>query len=203
VEVPIWNKNDDVLARVGSKREDAHDGRFRCCECAIVTSTEAAFDTRAISEGEEGNNKVVRVGDGEDVDRAVVLGGLVGKVNDGLRERRCNRGVEGGEDSGVGPCETCGNAKRGEGGREEGGERGGDGVGRDVEGGGIIGGEGAKESSGWEFRKADGERLAVLGNGVFDWGDGKHVVQGVDRVCVKGAADLTYSDVLSNLEDMD
>ena len=176
MEVPIQNKNDDVSAWVGSEREDAHNGRFRCCERAIVTSAEAAFDARAIGEGEEGNDKVVRVGDGVDMDRVVVLGGLVGKVNDGLGVCWCSRDVEGGEDSGAGPCETCGNAKNGEGGGEEGGERGGDGVGGDVEGGGIIGGESAKESSGWEFRKMVGECLAVFDNGVFYGGDGKHVV---------------------------
>ena len=79
---------------------------------------------------------MVGVGDGVDVDRVVVLRGSVGKVNDGSGTSRRGRGVEGGEDSGVGPCETGGDAEDGEGGRQEGGKRGGDGGGRDIEGGG-------------------------------------------------------------------
>jgi len=39
-----------------------------------------------------------------------------------------------------------------------------------------VGGEGAEEGSGREFRKAVGESLVVFGDGVFYGGDGKHVV---------------------------
>jgi len=203
VEVPIRNKDDGVSARVGSEREDARDGRVDCRESAIVAGTEAAFDAHAISEGEEGDNKMVRMRDGVDVDRVVIRGGMVGKVGDGLGTRRRGWGIEGGEDLRVGPCETCGNTEDGEGGGEEGGKRGGDGVGRNVEGGGIIGGEGAKESGRRELREADSECLAVFGNGEFYGGDGKHVVQRFNWGRAKGAADFTHSDVLSNLEDTD
>jgi len=103
----------------------------------------------------------------------------------------------------VRPCETCGGAEDGEGGGEEGGERGGDRVGRNVEGGGIIGGKGAKESGGWELREAVGESLAVFGDSEFYGGDGKHVVQRFNRGRVKSAADFAYSDVLGYLEDAD
>ena len=113
---------------------------------------------------------MVGVGDGVDVDRVVVLRGSVGKVNDGSRTCRRGRGVEGGEDPGVRPSETCGDAEDGEGSRQEGGERGGDGSGRDIEGGGIVGGEGTKESSGGELREADSKCLSVLGDGVFNGG---------------------------------
>ena len=106
VEVPVWNKYDDVSAWMGPEREDARNGRFRSCERAIVTSAEAAFNASAVSEGEEGGDKVVRVRNGIDVDRIVVRGGLVGKVYDGRGARRRSRDVKGSEDSGVGPCET-------------------------------------------------------------------------------------------------
>jgi len=116
MEVPVRNEDDDVSARMRPEREDACDGRFRSCEHAVVTSAEAAFDASAVSEGEEGNDKVVGVGNGIDVDRVVVHGGLVGKVNDGCGTCRRGRDVEGGEDAGMGPCETCGNAEDREGG---------------------------------------------------------------------------------------
>ena len=124
---------------------------------------------------------MVGVGDRVDVDRVVVRRGLVGKVDGGSGTSRRGRGVKGGEDSGVGPCETCGDAEDGERGRQEGGERGGDGGGR-------------------EFREVDGECLAVLCNGVFYGGNGKHVMQGLDRGGAKSAADFAYGDVLGDLE---
>jgi len=52
-----------------------------------VTGVEAAFNARTISEGEEGDNKMVRMGNGIDVDQVVIRGGMVGKVGDGLRTR--------------------------------------------------------------------------------------------------------------------
>jgi len=151
VEVRIRNKDYGISTGVGPKGEDARNSCVCCSQGTIVTSTETAVNTRAIGKGEEGYDEVVGVGDGVDVDRVMVLRGMVGQVNDGLGTSRRGRGVEGREDSGVGPCETCGYAEDGEGGRQEGGERGGDRGGRDIEGGGVVGGEGAKESSGGEL----------------------------------------------------
>ena len=108
-----------------------------------MTGTEAAFNARAISKGKEGGNEVIGVGDRVDVDRIMIHRGLVSKVNDGRRTSRRGQGVEGGEDSGVGPCETCGDAEDGEGGRQEGDEWSGDGGRRDIEGGWVMGGESA------------------------------------------------------------
>ena len=68
VEVPIRNEYGGVSTRMGPKREDPRDGRLRSCERAVMASTEAAFNARAISEGEEGSNKVVGVGNRVDVD---------------------------------------------------------------------------------------------------------------------------------------
>jgi len=202
VEVLVRNENDGMLARVGSKREDARDGRFCCCEGAIMTSAETAFNARAVSEGEESEDKVIGMRDGEDMDRVVIVRGLVGKVNNGVGPRRRSRDVEGGENSGVRPCETCRDAKDGEGGREEGRERGGDGAGRDVEGGGVVGGEGAQKSSGREFREADGKCFAILGNGVFYGRDGKHVMKRLDQGCAKRSVSFVSTFVAFTFSSM-
>jgi len=143
VEVPVGNEDDDVSARVRTKGEDASDGGFRGSERAVMACAVATFNARAIGEGEEGGNEMVRVWDRVDVDGVVVVGRLIRKVYDGLRTRRRCRGVEGVDDAGVGPHKTCQDAEHREGGGEEGGERGGDRVGREVEGGGVMGGEGA------------------------------------------------------------
>jgi len=54
-----------------------------------VASAETALDAGAIGEGEEGDNKVVRVWEWVDVDGVVVGGGLVCEVNNGRSECWC------------------------------------------------------------------------------------------------------------------
>jgi len=61
VKVPIWNENENVLAWVGSKREDTCNSSFCSSKCAIMASAKTALDACAIGEGEEGDNEVVRV----------------------------------------------------------------------------------------------------------------------------------------------
>jgi len=141
MEVPIWNKDDSVAARVGAKGEYAGDGGVSSRKCAVVTCSEATFDAHAIHKSEEGNDEVVRVRDGVYVDRRVVWGRTVSKVNDSRRPGLCGWESEGVEDSGVGPCEASWDAKNWEGGREEGSEGSGDRGRRSVEGGGVRGGE--------------------------------------------------------------
>jgi len=143
VEVLVWNENEDMLAWVGSKREDARNGSFCGSKCAIMASAKTVFDACAIGEGEEGNDEMVRVWDWVYVDGVVVCRGLVCKVNDGCSMSRYCWGAEGIEYSGVRPCETCCDAEDREGGGEEGGEWGGNGVGGEVESRGVVGGEGA------------------------------------------------------------
>jgi len=117
--------------------------------------------------------------------------------------RRRRRGIEGVEDAGVGPHKTCWDAEDRERGGEEGGEWGGNGVRREVKGGGVVGGEGAEEGGGGELREADGKCLTIFCNGVLDGGDGEHVMQRLDWGGAKGAADFAYGDILGDLEDTD
>ena len=176
VKVPIRNENDDVSSQVRSKREDARNGSFSGSKCAIVASAEAALDAGAIGEGEEGDDKMIRMWDRVDMDGVVVCGRQVCKVNDGRGSRWCCRDIESGEDSGVGPRKTHWDAKGRKGGGEEGGKRGRDWNGGEVECGGVIVRKGAEKSSGRELQKADGKCLTVLHDGVFDGWDGKHVM---------------------------
>jgi len=53
-----------------------------------VAGAETVFNARALSEGEEGDDEVVRMGDGVDMDRVMVQRRLVGEVDDGLRTCR-------------------------------------------------------------------------------------------------------------------
>ena len=118
MEVAVWNKDDCVMTRVGTKGEDASNGSVSSCNCAVVTGSEASFNACAAREGKEGDDEVIRVWDGVNVDGVVVSWRIVGKVGNG----RCSslRGWEGEgiEDSGVRPCETCRNAEHREGGGE-------------------------------------------------------------------------------------
>jgi len=68
VEVPIWNKDDRVMARVRAKGEDAGDGGIDSRKCTVVTCAKATLDACAVYKSEEGNDEVVRVRDGVDVD---------------------------------------------------------------------------------------------------------------------------------------
>jgi len=101
VEVPVGNKDDDVLARVRTKGEDACDGGFCSSECTVMACVEATFNARAIKEGEEGDDEMVRVWDRVDVDGVVVFRGSVRKVCNGCGARRRHRGGEGVDDAGV------------------------------------------------------------------------------------------------------
>ena len=103
-----------------------------------MAGAESPLNTRAVREGEEGDNEVVRMWDGVDVDGIVVRGWMVCKCSDGLGPQRSRWEAECAVDSGVGPCETSGDAKCREGGREKRGEGGGDRGGGNVEGGGVI-----------------------------------------------------------------
>jgi len=143
VKVPIRNENDNVSSWVGSKREDARNGSFSGSKCAIMASVKTALDACAIGEGEEGDNEVVGVWDRVDMDSVVVRGRMVCKINDSRGMSWCGRDVESVEYSGVGPHETGWDAEDRKGGGEEGSKWGGNGIGREVEGGGVIGGEGA------------------------------------------------------------
>ena len=53
---------------VGPKREDTRNGSFHCRKRTIVASAETALDACAIGEGEEGDNKMVRMWNGVDMD---------------------------------------------------------------------------------------------------------------------------------------
>jgi len=56
VEVPVWNKDDDVSTWMRAQGEDACDGCLSSGERAIVAGAETALDASAIGEGEEGND---------------------------------------------------------------------------------------------------------------------------------------------------
>ena len=138
VEVPVWNKDNGVATRVGTKGEDSGYGSVGGRRGAVMAGAESPLDTCAIHEGEEGGDKMVRVGDGVDVDGVVVRGREVCKSNDGLSPSWSRREVEGAVDLGVGPSETSGDAKWRKGGREKRGEGGGDRGGGNVECRGVV-----------------------------------------------------------------
>jgi len=52
MEVPVWNKDDDVSAWMRAEGEDACDGRLSSGKYAIVAGAETALDARAVGEGE-------------------------------------------------------------------------------------------------------------------------------------------------------
>jgi len=83
VQVVIWNEDEDMSSWVGTQREDTRNGSFYGSKCAIMAGAETALDAGAVGEGEEGSDEVVRVRDWVDVDRVVVCGGMVCKVDDG------------------------------------------------------------------------------------------------------------------------
>jgi len=198
-EVLVWNEDDDMATRVRTKGEDSGYGSLSSREGAVMAGAESPFDARAVCEGEEGGNEVVRVRDGINVDGVMIRGGLICKCDDGLGSGWVRRKVKGTVDAGVGPCETGGDAESWEGGREKRGEGSGDWGGGNVEGGRVIRGEGAQEGSRREFGEVNGEGLSVLCDGEFDGQDGKHVVKRFDRGGVEGSANFSNSDVLCYL----
>ena len=108
-----------------------------------MAGTKAAFDARAISEGEKGGDEVVGVQDRVDVNGVVVCRGLVGKVEYGGRPSGSDWGSESIEDLRVRPHEARRDTECREGGGEEGSERGRKWARGNVEGGRVIGGESA------------------------------------------------------------
>ena len=48
VKVPIWNKEDDVAARVGAKGEDPGDGSCGGRRGAVMAGAESLFNARAV-----------------------------------------------------------------------------------------------------------------------------------------------------------
>ena len=68
--------------------------------------------------------------------------------------------------------------------------------------GGIRGSEGAELVSGGEACEALLGLEAKFGDSVFEWGNGDHVVKGVDWGGAEGAADATHCLILSNLKNL-
>ena len=127
-----------MTARVGTRGKDSGYGSLSSRKGAVVAGAESPLDACAVCKREEGDDEVVRVWDGVDVDGVVVGGRVVCKRDDGLGPSRSCWEAECAMDLGVGPCETGGDAKRQKGGGEERGEGGGDRGGGNVEGRGVI-----------------------------------------------------------------
>ena len=106
-------------------------------------------------------------------------------------------------DLGMRPCESSRNAEGGERCGEERGEGGGDGTGRGEEGSRVEGGEGAEDGSWGKAGQAFSECCTVFRNGIFDRGNGEHVMKGVDWGSVKGAADVMNHNILGHLKNLD
>ena len=106
-------------------------------------------------------------------------------------------------DLGMRPHESSRNAEGRERRGEEGGERGGNGMGGGVKGSRVEGGEGAKDGSWGQARQVLSECRAIFCDGVFNWGNGQHVMEWPDWGSAEGAADATNGNVLGHLEDLD